>query len=359
MGDNEGVRVCETAIMEGHQIFTTELTGFAQRAGDSRITALAETVSGPLRVAVRGRDGVGRGTVAAALVGAGVVVADGDDAHVVVADGDDVDVVVVVVAEAVKPEDRAMLGAGPSRSARARCPTLVVLNKADLAGFGAGGPIAVADRRAAEIQALTGVPTEPMVGLLATATLDDELLSALRALTAEPADLSSTDGFLSAGHSVPPSVRVRLLDTLDLFGIAHGVLALQQGTEAAALPAALRRLSRLERVTARLAVVGAEVRYRRVRSALVQLRTMAAGGVPALAEFLAGDDAVLAVMAAAVDVVQADGLTVGDDDKPSAHLHRALHWHRCSRGPVNHLHRHCGADICRGSLRLLRRAGAR
>ena len=332
VGDNEGVRVCETAIMEGHRFSSTELTRFAQRAGDSRITALVEAVSGPVRVAVRGRDGVGRGTVAAALVGAGVVVADEDDA----------DVVVVVVAEAVKPEDRAMLRAGPSRSSRARCPTLLVLNKADLAGFGAGGPIAVADRRAAEIQALTGVPTMPMVGLLACATLDDELLSALRALTAEPADLTSTDGFVSAGHSVPPSVRVRLLNTLDLFGIAHGVLALQQGTETAALPAVLRRLSQIERVTARLALMGAEVRYRRVHSALGQLRTMAAGGMPALAEFLSGDDAVLAVMAAAVDVVQAVGLTVDDEDKPSAHLHRALHWHRYSRGPVNHLHRAAG-----------------
>ena len=85
---------------------------------------------------------------------------------------------------------------------------------------------------------------------------------------------------------------------------------------------------------------------------------MAAGGVPSVAEFLSGDDAVLASMAAAVDVVAAAGLTVDDDDDPSAHLQRALHWHRYSRGPVNRLHRRCGADICRGSLRLLRRADA-
>ena len=61
-----------------------------------------------------------------------------------------------------------------------------------------------------------------------------------------------------------------------------------------------------------------------------------------MAEFLSGDDAVLAVMAAAVDVVAAAGLTVDDDDDPSAHLQRALHWHRYSRGPVNRLHRRCG-----------------
>ena len=337
VGDIEGIRVCETASREGHQIFTNELTRFAERSGDSRMTPLIDQVGGPLRVAVRGRDGVGRGTVAAALARAKLTV---------VADNTAADVDVVVVAEALKPEDRAML--------RSR-PALVVLNKADLAGFGAGGPIAVAGRRAAEYQALTGAPTVPMVGLLATATLDDALIAALRRLTAEPADLTSTDGFLTSEHSLPRATRARLLDTLDLFGIAHGVLALQQGADVAALPAVLRRLSQVDRVLAQLTVTGAEVRYRRVCSALVQLRTLAARGGPALAEFLSGDEAVIAVMAAAVDVVQAAGLTVDPDDRPSAHLHRALHWHRYSRGPVNHLHRSCGADICRGSLRLLQR----
>ncbi len=335
--------MCQTATREGHQIFIDELTRFAQRAGDSRLTALIGELRGPLRVAVRGRDGVGRATVAAALGDGGLIIADSDVAAAA-------DVAVVVVAEALKPEDRAMLGPDP---------TLVVLNKADLAGFGAGGPIAVAERRAADLQALTGVPTVPMVGLLATATVDAQLVDALRVLTAEPADLTSTDGFLSAGHSLPRSVRERLLERLDLFGIAHGVLALRQGADAAELPAVLRRLSQVDRVMARLAAVGAEVRYRRMQAALLSLRTMAARGVPAVAEFLCGDDAVLAAMAAAVDVVAAAGLAVDDADDPSAHLQRALRWHRYSRGPVNPLHRQCGADICRGSLRLMRRAGAR
>jgi hypothetical protein len=332
--------VGETAVREGHQIFTNELTRFAQRTGDARITALIDEVRRPLGVAVRGRDGVGRNTVAAALAGAGVTVADEAAA----------DVDVVVVAESLKPEDRAMLR---------EYPTLLVLNKADLAGFGAGGPIAVADRRAAEMRALTGVQTVSMVGLLAVAALDDELVAALSALTAEPGDLTSTDGFLSTPHSLSRGVRARLLHTLDLFGIAHGVLALRDGTDAAALPAVLRRLSRLDTVVARIAATGAEVRYRRVCSALVELRAMAARGTPAVADFLSGDDAVLAVMAAAVDVVQADGLAVDAGDEPSAHLQRALHWHRYSRGPVNPVHRGCAVDICRGSLRLLRRSGPR
>ncbi len=329
----------ETAIREGHEIFTNELTRFAQRAGDARMTALIGELRGPLRVAVGGRAGVGRTTVATALADAGLIVVD-----------DDADVSVVVVAETAKPEDRAVM-------ARESC--LLVLNKADLAGFGAGGPIAVADRRAGQLQALTGVPAVSMVGLLAAAALDDELVAALRALTAEPADLTSTDGFLACDHSLPCDVRERLLDTLDLFGIAHGVLALRQGADPADLPAVLRRLSQVDRVLARLAAVGADARYRRVRAALVTLRTMAARGAPAVADFLSGDDAVLAVMSAAVDVVTAAGLTVDDGDDRSAHLQRALHWHRYGRGPVNRLHGHCAADISRGSLRLLRRAEAR
>jgi hypothetical protein len=339
----------EAVIREGHQIFTDELTRFADAAGDPRITALIEEVRGPLTIGVHGRDGVGRGTVAIALADAGITVAEGDIAA---------DVDVVVIAEALKPEDMSMLGAGRLRSSRPRSPALLVLNKADLAGFGAGGPIAVSNRRGADVHAFTGVPTVPMVGLLAVATLDDELIAALRVLTAEAADLTSTDGFLSAEHSLPPRVRSRLLNTLDLFGIAHGVLALRQGADAATLPSLLRRLSQIDRVTAQIALAGAEVRYRRVCSALVRLRALAARGQPALADFLAGDDAVLAVMAAAVDVVRAAGLTVDEDDKPSAHLRRAQHWHRYSRGPVDHIHRNCGADICRGSLRLLRRAEA-
>lgn len=335
------MRVCETPTGKGHLIFTDELTRFAQRTRDSRIAALIPYVDGPLRIAVQGRDGVGRSTVAAALAGAGLTVVDRDMPA---------DVDVLVVAEALKPEDRAMPGGHP---------TLVVLNKADLSGFAAGGPLAAADRRAADYQALTGVPTVPMAALLATATLSDELIGALRVLTSEPADLTSTDRFLSCEHSLPRAVRALLLDTVDLFGIAHGVLALRKGTDAAELGAVLRRLSRLDRVVAQVAATGAEVRYRRVRSALARLRALAACGNPAAAEFLAADDAVIAVMAAAVDVVQAAGVSVEADGEPSAQLRRALYWHRYSLGPVNPLHRSCGADICRGSLRLLRRTRSR
>jgi hypothetical protein len=96
-----------------------------------------------------------------------------------------------------------------------------------------------------------------------------------------------------------------------------------------------------------------------VRTALTRVRALAAHDVPAAADFLADDATVLAVMAAAVDVVQAAGLTVDTGDEPSAHLRRAQHWNRYARGPVNLIHRDCAADISRGSLRLMRRPECR
>ena len=89
------------AGQEGRQIFVDELTRFAEHSRNPRLTPIIRHVAGPLRVAVHGRGGVGRGTVAAALAGAG--------AHGV-PDVDAADVEVVVIAEALKPEDRALLG---------------------------------------------------------------------------------------------------------------------------------------------------------------------------------------------------------------------------------------------------------
>jgi hypothetical protein len=289
---------------------------------------------------VLGRDGVGRGTVAAALAASGVTVTF---------DAQAADVYVLVIAEALKPEERALLAAADR-------PSVAVLNKADLTGLGDGGPVPRAHRRAADCRALTGVPTVPMVALLATATLDDELMSALRVLAIEPADLTSTDAFVCAEHSLRPELRRRLLATLDRFGIACAVLALVEGADDATVSTGLRRASQVDRVVAHIGAAGAPVRYRRLRSALTELRALAVqSDDERLADFLSADDAVLGVMAAAVDVVEAAGVEVDRGDDAAAHLRRAAHWRRYSRGPVSALHRSCGADIARGSLRLLGR----
>ena len=324
---------------EGHRIFVDALKRFAEQSCKPALTPIIRRVSAPLRVAVLGRDGVGRGTVELALASAGVAVTPDDTGA---------DLHVVVVAETLKPEDHAMLR--PDR------PTLVVLNKADLTGFGADGPLTLAHRRAAAYRALTGVPTVPMVALLATADLDGELISALHTLVSRPADLTSIDAFVQSPHLLPPDVRGRLLDALDRFGIAHAVVAVGEGTPAAALPALLRRLSQLDRVVAHLEAAAAPVRYRRMQAAIAELRSLAMqSGDEQLAEFLAADETILTVMTTAVEVVEAAGVRVETGDDAASHLRRAVRWRRYSRGPVDALHRSCGADISRGSLRLLGR----
>ncbi len=207
-------------LTEGHQIFVDALTRFAEQSHNARLTPIIVRIAAPLRIAVLGRDGVGRGTVEAALAESGVTVTP---------DAPAADVHVLVIAETLKPEDHARL-------ADADRPIVMVLNKADLTGLGDGGPLVRAHRRAADCRALTGVPTVPMVGLLATAHLDDELMTALRVLVTEPADLTSTDAFVGTGHSLRPELRQRLLATLDRFGIACAVLALGEGADDATVP---------------------------------------------------------------------------------------------------------------------------
>jgi hypothetical protein len=294
----------------------------------------------PVRVAVHGRTGVGRATVSAALTGSGVAVA---------ADAVDADIAVHVIAETLKPEDRLAVG----RSDR---PSAIILNKADLTGFGACGPLASAERHAAAISASTNMPTTPMVGLLAVAELDDELMAALRTLVRAPADLTSTDAFVQSEHPLPARTRRRLLDVLDRFGIAHAVLAIEDGADAPSVRALLRRISRVEEAVAHVHGAAAPVRYRRVRGAIAELHALAIrSGDQELTGFLATDDTVLAVMGAAVEVVEADGMHVDRGDDPASHSRRAVHWRRYGSGPVGALHHSCATDICRGSLRLLGR----
>jgi hypothetical protein len=307
---------------------------FAEHSNGPRLQPVVVRLAAPIRIAVLGRDGVGRGAVAAALAASGVTVT---------ADASSADVQVVVIAEALKPEDRALLAADK--------PSVMVLNKADLTGLGGGGPLARAHRRAADHRAVTGVPTVPMVALLATAELDDELMWALGAMVTEPADLTSTDAFVGSAHSVPGQLRRRLLATLDRFGIATALLALGEGADVSAV---LRRASQLDRVVEHIAAAAAPVRYRRLQTAVNELCCIAVlSDDDQLADLLSTDATVLAMMSAAVDVVEAVGVQVDRGDDAAAHLRRAVHWRRYSCGPVSALHRSCAADIARGSLRLL------
>ncbi|MDV3128514.1 hypothetical protein M1247_26640 [Mycobacterium sp. 21AC1] len=321
-------------MREGCQIFADELKCFADRDGRSRLAQISARVSAPVHVAVQGRRGVGVSSVAAALTAAGVSVRNAGE------------IAVLVIAEVLKPEDRAAL----ERLREDGTPALVVLNKADLAGSGRGGPVATAHRRAAELRRLTGVPVVPMVALLANVAPSQALVAALQVCVAHPADLTSPDAFLTGPHRLSGPLRAELLATLDRFGIAHAALALSRGADPDDLPGLLQRLSEVDRVLETLDGVSAPVRYRRVQRAVAELRALGDGQVGG---FLAADDTVIAIMAAAVDVVQADGVAVDRGANAEAHLRRARQWRRYSRGPVNALHRSCGAAIARGSLRLL------
>ncbi|MDT5127510.1 MAG: hypothetical protein QOH54_3154 [Mycobacterium sp.] len=318
--------------------FSEHLTRFAETASIPQLSPIIARLTRRVGVAVVGRAGVGRDTVAAALRDHGVAVT---------ADTAAADVQVLVIAEALKPEERAM--AATDR------PTLIVLNKADLTGSRSGGALPNAHRTAADVQRRTGTPTVAMVGLLGkTTALDDDLVDALRTLVHTAADLRSVDAFTSGDHPVGREIRTRLLERLDRFGIAHAVLALARGADPATLPTLLQRLSNVDAVLARLDASSAPVRYRRLRAALAEMHSLAVQlDDQALLGLLNSDAAVLATMTAAVDVVEADGIRVDPGDDPDAHRRRAAQWRRYSRGPVDSLHRRCGADITRGSLRLL------
>jgi hypothetical protein len=324
---------------EGPPSLSAELARFAESVSCAHLTPLVARMSRPLGVAIVGRRGVGRRTVEAALRLHGV--------RVVAAEPD---VRVLVIAEVFTPEDEALLMSDPGS-------TLIVLTKADVFGAARGGPLAAAARCAAEVGAVTGVAVVVMIGLLATVVdLDDELLGALRTLVTVPAELGSVDAFVAADHAVAGGVRARLLDRLDRFGIAHALLALADGAAPDAVVTRLRELSNVDGVLAELRRVAAPVGYQRVQHALAETRCLHARfGDDRLGEFLGSDAVAMAVMTAAVDVVEAAGLTVDRGDHPDAHARRAVQWSRYARGPVDALHRACAADITRGSLRLLDR----
>ena len=318
--------------------FAEELARFADAEGRPHLTPIIDRLRRPLRVAVVGRDGVGRSTVAAALRRSGLVVGPEPTAEVRV----------VVTAEAWKPEDQVVLRSAPA-------PAVVVLTKADLTGSGPDGPVAAARRRAAAIEAGTGVAAVPAVGLLAALDpLDAELVDALGSFVTEPANLATVDAFVSDAHPVGRDVRARLLARLDRFGIAHAVLALAAGTSPADLTAHLRHLGNLDEVMSALNVAAAPARYRRVRAGVTELHCLAIQlDDDRLTELARSDVAVLAAMTAAVEVVEAVGLRVDRRDTAVAHAERAVHWRRYGRGPVDAVHHRCGEDIARGSLRLL------
>ena len=309
--------------------FAAALVRVAAQRGDPELAAIAAGLTAPLRVAVRaGRRGVGRATVARALAAAGLTVTVGNDAELVV----------YVLAEVVKPEDGAAVRALAD-------PVLAVLNKVDLGG---GAPIAEVARR-------LGVPAQPMAGLLALAAghreFDRELWPALQALARYDADFGSAERFVAGPHPVPPTVRLRLCQALDLPATSAAVAAVRCDRTPAQVRAMLRRLSRVEAVLRAVDRVGATARYRRLCRAMTRLAALAVSD-DRISGLLRCRDTVLARMAAAAGVLQADGLPVARHGDPAALLAEAALWQRYRGGPVNAVYGCCAADVVRGSLLL-------
>jgi hypothetical protein len=290
-------------------------------------------------VAVSGRRGVGRGTVAHALARAGDL-----RRTITVTPPLEADVEVYVVADAVKPEDCDAIAATGR-------PVLAVLNKADLiattqSGRHPDGPTTAARTRCVTLSTRIGVSVEPLAGVLAVAALDDLVDDTLWAALQ----------MLATRRPVTAQLRRRLLDTLDVFGVAQAVIAIRHGATRTETGALLRRLSCIDQVVDKIEVLGAQVRYQRMLDAVAELEAMAVTD-RRVGEFLSRDDTVVARMMAAVDLVEAVGMKVDRCDSAAAHLRRAVDWHRYRRGQAAGVHRACGADIVRGSLRLWSKVG--
>jgi len=264
-------------------------------------------MNGALRVRVCGRAGAGRRTAERALRGAGIATVDeGADL--------DIDVDVYVFTETLDDADRAAERA-PGR------PTVAVLNKAELCGLSADGPLAVAADRCRALRRETAVPVVAFSALLAVAAtvpavLDEQALAALRAL--------------AAGTVPDAETRLRLAAELDVVGTAGSVAALRAGADASAIAGVLRAGSGIGDVITEIDRAGAPIRYRR---AVGPARVAAAGAV--------------------LDIAGAPSPRRADP------LARAIHWQRYARGPVSPLHRSCAMDLARDAMRRWSQAGGR
>jgi hypothetical protein len=309
------------------------LTTGAATLGEPALARFAADLNAPVRVRVRGRPGTGVPSVVRVLrmaspITSGVTLCgpEGDP------ELSDPELEVRVIVEAFTAEDGR--------------PDVAVLNKADLIGFAGAGPMTAAFTRCAELRRRSGVAVVPLSASAARAALDpavldDDLFGALRALAAGPARPAA-------------AVRGRLLAELDLFGIANAVAALRAGADRTAVRSALRRVSGVDAVAVEIGRAAAPARYRRIDAVLAELAGLACGpGGARLAGFLAGDEVVLARMAAAAEVVRSAGMAVNARPRLSTdQLRAAIGWRRYAAGPVSALHRDCGADLARGALRL-------
>lgn len=191
---------------EGYADLTARLEQLCQRLPDARdVRRTIDDLHGPLRVAVTGRFGTGRDTLARALRRCFDVtpIGPGDDAA-------DADAWLHVVAGWPRPDDRAAIERlDPQRS-------LVILGKADSLGSWPA-----ARERATQCAELIGRPVVALMPLLAVADLHEDDLAFLSVLAGAGESVPPMQaGFIDAGGPHQRLSRLSLLRSLDAYGIA-------------------------------------------------------------------------------------------------------------------------------------------
>lgn len=238
----------------------------------AEISSAATRYRRPLTVAVTGRRGTGRDTMARALrqrlqVGA---LGPGEDLDAV----DDADLWVHIIVSAPRPADHAILADLPADR------TIIVLGKADTYP----DPQAAA-AAAADAAHHLGRPVLAVSALLACADVTESEWTFLCDLADTGRPMPSMSGQFLIGDpgSHERAIRLGLLRRLDRFGIDTALELLAAGApnrpDEAALTTTLHRLSGIDAVRTLIAERVEAVRHWRVRHVRERLDDLAASGV--------------------------------------------------------------------------------
>lgn len=233
--------------------------------GSADLRRRVDDLHGPLRVAVVGRFGTGRDTLARALRRCFDVtpIGPGDDAT-------DADAWLHVLAGWARPDDLvAIERLDPRRS-------LVVLGKADSLGSWPA-----ARRRAAECAELLGRPVVALMPLLAVADLHEDDLDFLATLARSGESVPPMQAmFIDAGGPHQRLSRISLLRSLDAYGIACAISLFANGPIAADdLAEQLDARSGLRALTEALDEIADRASRLRLRRVADELELLAAQGM--------------------------------------------------------------------------------
>ncbi|MGB2949348.1 MAG: hypothetical protein WBB99_10540 [Rhodococcus sp. (in: high G+C Gram-positive bacteria)] len=329
----------------------------AQVVGDPRIQQeiriAADACFAPIRVLVSGRTGVGKSSVRAALhtrhdVGLSEVVVEAASIDVPRAPDPELDgdVIVHVLAGGVH---RADVDAVAQAIERAAAELVVVLAKADTVD----DPELLVE----QMSAAMGVTVFPLMSTIAVSLAQgkpesfDALRAVARAMTAEM--LLTPDRFVAADLPVSRHERLELLGHLETFGIGVVTAALLENsaTEDAILRVLLARRSGIDDVAQAVkeAVDGVQVqRDGRLLHRLTELAVQNPASCPEIEQYLASDEAVVAVMRAGLHAL-------GEPETDLPTYETVQLWHERFRSAGSPAQARAALAVARGYMRLATR----